>query len=153
MMNRGKNCKNNGEKIRLNLENLKFFKLNQEVSTYHWCEIIKVKIFFRNSKLQTSQVYWNKKAMIRIKINNSSMDLASIKEIELTHTFFFISKITFLLSLILIRKMNLEINKIKKRITIGRKKSSCWLMIRKDGCRRQKTWGKRLLFFYRKMRF
>ena len=34
-MNRGKKCKNNGEKIRLNLENLKFFKLNQEVSTYH----------------------------------------------------------------------------------------------------------------------
>jgi hypothetical protein len=153
MMNRGKKCKNNGEKIRLNLENLKFFKLNQEVSTYHWCEIIKVKIFFRNSKLQTSQVYWNKKVMIKIKINNSSMDLASIKEIELTHTFFFISKITFLLSLILIQKMNLEINKIKKRITIGRKKSSCWLMIKKDGCRRQKTWGKRFLFFYRKMRF
>ena len=63
--------------------------------------------------------------MKKTKIGNFSMDSANIKKIELTHTYFFISKIIFLLSLIPIWKMILEIYKTKKRITIGRKKFSC----------------------------
>ena len=63
MMNKGKNSKPYGEKMQSNLENHKFFKPNQEVYTFQWFEIIKAKMLFRYSKLQTNQDYWNKKIM------------------------------------------------------------------------------------------
>lgn len=64
MMNKGKNSKPYGEKMQSNLENHKFFKPNQEVYTFQWFEIIKAKMLFRDSKLQTNQDYWNKKIMM-----------------------------------------------------------------------------------------
>ena len=57
MMNRGKNFRHNGDKMQSNLENLKFFKLNREVLIYLCLKIIKIKIFFKNSKLQTNSVF------------------------------------------------------------------------------------------------
>lgn len=62
--------------------------------------------------------------MNKIKINNFLMDSVNIKEIELIHMFYYISKIIFLLNLIHIQEMNLEIYRTKKKITIGKKKFS-----------------------------
>jgi hypothetical protein len=57
MMNRGKSCRHNGDKMQSNLENLKFFKPSRVVLIYQCLEIIKIKILFKNSKLHTNQVF------------------------------------------------------------------------------------------------